>query len=209
MRLPSIYRGALTALVLALVVVSSGLAGTERRTAAPTITDFTPKSGQVGTKVKITGTDLAGASVQFNSIPATSVVVDPSGTSITATVPDALADHPTPGPITVMTPGGTVLSAANFSFTITPPASASPAKVGKPRIVSFAPGHGKPGTKVTLKGKNFAGALAVKLAGLKVTFKVPSTTMIVATIPTRGKTGKITVTTKGGTGTSAKSFTVG
>ena len=37
--------------MLALLVVGSGIAATERTFAAPTITDFTPKNGGEGTKV--------------------------------------------------------------------------------------------------------------------------------------------------------------
>jgi len=123
MRLQTSYGAVLGALMLALLVVGSGIAATERTLAAPTITDFTPKYGTEGTKVVITGTGLTGAKVSFFDVLATAVVVNAAGTSITATVPAAPADvAPTPDPIVVATPGGTVTSSANFTYGSRPPA---------------------------------------------------------------------------------------
>ena len=78
----------------------------------------------------------------------------------------------------------------------------------KPRIVRFAPVHGKPGTKVTLTGQHFLGALVVKFGGVKSTFTT-ATTKIVATVPGHAKSGRITVTTRAGTAASPASFKVG
>ena len=72
--------------------------------AAPTIT-FSPTSGNVGTSVVITGTNLTGAtSVKFNGVAATFVVN--SATQITAAVPTGA----TTGKIEVDDPSGTVTS---------------------------------------------------------------------------------------------------
>jgi hypothetical protein len=115
MRLQTIFRVVFGALILALLVVGSGIAGTQRTLVAPAITDFTPKTGAPGTKVVITGSGFKGARVAFSGVAAAAVVVNPAGTSITATVPMPKAPEGAPaGPITVTTPGGTA-STANFA----------------------------------------------------------------------------------------------
>jgi hypothetical protein len=80
---------------------------------APTITNFTPTTGLVGTSVTINGTNFTGATaVRFNGTAATSFIVN-SETMITATVPNGA----TTGQISVETPGGTANSALNFTVT--------------------------------------------------------------------------------------------
>jgi len=79
--------------------------------APPTITSFTPASGQAGAVVTITGTNFTGATAVtfYKDQAATFKVV--SATTITATVPAGAGS----GPITVTTPGGT---ATSKSFTL-------------------------------------------------------------------------------------------
>jgi len=159
----------------------------------PTITAFTPVSGGAGTVVKITGTNFTGATaVKFAGATATTFTVV-SATAITAAVPSGAVT----GKITVITPGGTAISAANF--TVIPP----------PTITAFTPTSGLVGQMVTITGTNFNGATAVKFAGTTATtFTVVSATSITAKVPTGATTGKITVTTPGGTASSATNFTV-
>ena len=77
----------------------------------PTLTRFNPTRGPVGTQVTLTGTHLFEASaVRFNGVDASRFEVV-SGTSIEVTVPPGA----TSGPISVVTPGGTVVSADPFS----------------------------------------------------------------------------------------------
>jgi uncharacterized protein (TIGR03437 family) len=65
------------------------------------------------------------------------------------------------------------------------------------------------GTQVTITGTSFTGATKVTFGGVKATmFSVDSNTQITATVPTGAKTGKIQVTTPGGTATSSGVFTV-
>jgi len=161
---------------------------------APTISSFSPSSGPVGTSVTINGTGLTGATaVKFGGVAANSFSVNPSGTQITATVPSGAVT----GKITVTTPGGTDTSKA--SFTVTIPA---------PTITSFSPTSGRTGTAVTITGTAFTGATAVRFGGVRASFVFNSATQITATVPVGAVTGKISVTTPGGTGTSAMNFTV-
>ncbi len=82
---------------------------------APTIYTFTPFAGGTGTVVTITGLYLGDAvAVAFGGTPATTfTVVDDY--NITATVGDGET-----GPITVTTPGGTAVSAMEFTYLPTP-----------------------------------------------------------------------------------------
>ncbi|GAA4353623.1 hypothetical protein GCM10023185_14450 [Hymenobacter saemangeumensis] len=164
-------------------------------TPAPTITSFTPASGNVGATVTITGTNLTGAtSVTLGGVAAMFTVVN--GTTITFTVPTGA----TTGAISVTTPGGTVNSGTNFTVTTPVPA---------PTITSFTPASGNVGATVTITGTNFTGATAVTLNGAAISgFTVVNGTTITFTVPTGATSGAIAVTTPGGTATSTTSFTV-
>ncbi|MBN8524244.1 MAG: IPT/TIG domain-containing protein [Planctomycetes bacterium] len=160
-------------------------------TVAPVVTSFTPTSGPGGTSVTITGTNFTGATaVAFNGIAATYTVN--SSTQITASVPTGA----TTGIITVTTAGGSATSATSFTVSVAP------------TITSFTPTSGPVGTSVTITGTNFTGATGVAFHGIAATYTVNSSTQITAFVPTGATTGAITVTTAGGSATSATSFTV-
>ena len=77
----------------------------------PTISSFTPTSGNSGTSITITGTAFTGATdvtINGNSVILFTVNSD---TSITATVPLG-----TSGPIRVTNAGGTNISSSNFTY---------------------------------------------------------------------------------------------
>jgi hypothetical protein len=83
---------------------------------APTIASFTPTTGGAGTMVTITGTNLTGAtavSIGTLTIPSFTVV---SATSLTLVLPTTTTAIS--GPITVVTPGGTVISGTNFNLVL-------------------------------------------------------------------------------------------
>src|SRR5579859_2395561 len=160
--------------------------------ASPTITSFSPTSGAIGTSVTLTGTNFTGAtSVTIGGVSATFSVS--SATSATLTVPSAAAT----GKISLVTPQGTATSANNFTVS-----------VASPTLTSFSPTSGQVGTTVTLTGTNFTGATGVKFNGGSATFSVTDASHISTTVPTGATTGTISVTTPGGTATSANSFTV-
>jgi len=160
---------------------------------APTITSFTPASGPIGQVVTLTGTDFTGASgVKFNGMAAVTFSAV-NATSLTATVPAGA----TTGKISVSTRGGTATSATDFTV------------IPTPTITSFTPAAGPSGQLVTITGANLTGTSAVKFNGVAATsYTVVSATTITATVPVGAMTGKITVTTLGGTATSTTAFTV-
>src|SRR5207302_2775182 len=161
----------------------------------PTLSDFTPASGPVGTSVQINGTNFSGASsVTFNNVAATYAVSSP--TVIQATVPSGAGS----GPIGVTTAGGTTASTTNFTVTSPPPPA--------PTISDFTPASGPVGTSVQINGTNFSGASAVTFGSKSATYAVSSPTLIQATVPSGATTGPISVTTPGGTVSSTSNFTV-
>lgn len=82
-------------------------------TPAPTISGFSPSSGNPTTSVVITGTNFAGASaVRFGGVNAASYTINGGGTQITATVPTGAVS----GAITVVTPNGTATSSGSFTY---------------------------------------------------------------------------------------------
>jgi kumamolisin len=85
---------------------------------APTIGSFLPASGPVATSVGIIGLNFTNVSaVKFNGVSAAFTVN--SSTQITVTVPAGASV----GPVTVVTAGGTVASAASFDVTTGSPAT--------------------------------------------------------------------------------------
>jgi uncharacterized repeat protein (TIGR03803 family) len=146
-------------------------------------------SGKAGQKVQILGQGLTGTtSVMFGTGLASFAVV--SDTYMTATVPTI----GTTGSVTVVSPTGTLTSSKIFTVV--------------PVIKSFSPISGPVGTQVTITGSGFIGAAKVTFRGVEATsYTVDSGTQITATVPTGAESGKIGVTTAGGTA-SKGTFTV-
>jgi uncharacterized repeat protein (TIGR03803 family) len=149
-----------------------------------------PTSGKLGAAVKILGTNLTGTtSVSFHGRAAAFSVI--SASEISTTVPAGA----TTGKVQVTTPGATLSS--NVVFRV------------MPMISSFSPTSGPAGTAVVITGESLTGATSVTFGGVKATsFTVNSYTQITATVPSGAKTGRISVTTPGGTAVSAGIFTV-
>jgi len=146
-------------------------------------------SGKVGKTIEILGQGFTGTTrVTFNGTTASFSVV--SNTYLIATVPAGA----TSGLIAVTTPGGNLKSNRRFLVV--------------PSLTSFDPTSGPVGTPVTLTGASFTGARSVKFGGVSATFTVDSDVQISTTVPVGAVTGRITVTTPGGTAASATSFTV-
>lgn len=163
---------------------------------APAIAGLAPASGPVGTTVTVTGSNFTGATaVTLNGAAVPSFTVVDAAT-ITFEVPAGAAS----GLVAVTTVGGQAASAA--AFTVTVPVLA-------PTIASFTPTTGGVGTTVTITGTNLTGATAVSIGALAVsTFTVVSATTLTLVLPANSAaiSGPLTVTTPGGTATSATSF---
>jgi len=138
-------------------------------------------SGKADQVVQILGNGLTGTtSVKFGTGSANFTII--SDTYMTAVVPAT----GTTGYVTVTTPSGTLTSSKTFKVI--------------PVIKSFTPTNGPVGTQVTITGSGFIGATKVTFGGVKATsYTVNSGTQITATVPTGAITGKIAVTTPGGT----------
>jgi len=147
-------------------------------------------SGKVGQQVGILGQGFTSATgVQFGSGPGTFTVV--SDTYLIA----APATDATTGPVTVLEPGGNLVTTQTFKVI--------------PSILSFSPPSGPVGTEVQITGTSLLETTAVNFVGAKATsFTVNSDTQVTVTVPAGAKTGIITITTKGGKAASAKKFTV-
>jgi hypothetical protein len=92
------------------------------------------------------------------------------------------------------------VSSTAHAFTVAPTS---------PSISGFSPASGPIGTVVSIAGSGFTGATAVRFSGVAASsFVVVSDSAITAIVPTGAVSGPISVTTPGGTGTSATKFTV-
>lgn len=101
----------------------------------------------------------------------------------------------TTGVITVKEPGGNLTTLKTFKIT--------------PVVKTFSPTSGPVGTSVVITGTSLLQTSAVKFGGVAATaFTVNSDTQVTATVPTGAVTGKISITTPGGTGSSTTVFTV-
>jgi uncharacterized repeat protein (TIGR03803 family) len=147
-------------------------------------------SGKEGAKIGILGQGFSSSSVvAFGDTQATTIKL--TGTTfITATVPAGALT----GSVTVTTGTTTLTSPQTFKVT--------------PTISSFAPPDDPVGTPVTITGTGLEQTTKVTFDGKSATFTVISDTEVTADVPADAVTGKITVTTKGGSATSATSFTV-
>ncbi len=150
-----------------------------------------PTSGIEGAKISILGQGFTGSSiVKFGGVKATSVSLSGS-TDLIAEVPAGALT----GEATVTT--GTTTLKSNQTFRVTP------------QVESFSPSSGPVGESVTITGTELTQTTEVTFGGVKATtFKVKSASEVTADVPGGAKTGKIEITTKGGTATSATSFTV-
>jgi uncharacterized repeat protein (TIGR03803 family) len=148
-------------------------------------------SGRVGSTVSILGQGFIGSTaVSFGGVNATTFKVV-SDNYVTARVPTAGKT----GTITVVRPSGSLSSVQPFKIT--------------PTISSISPTSGPIGSAVVISGTGLLQTTKVTIGGVKVTsFTVNSDTQVTAAVPTGAITGKIAITTTGGTTTSSGTFTV-
>jgi uncharacterized repeat protein (TIGR03803 family) len=156
----------------------------------PQVTSFTPTSGIVGASVIINGVSLTQTAKVMMGGKAATFTVN-SDKQVTAVVPPGALT----GNIGITTAGGIASSSTKFSVI--------------PSISGFTPTGGPVGASVTIAGHSFSKATAVKFGGVAATsFQVINDAQVDALVPSGGLTGRISVTTVGGTGTSSTNFTV-
>ena len=152
----------------------------------------TTASAKVGQTVTITGSSLKATSVVFGGNKSAKPVIN-DGSTITVVVPTGALT----GLIKITTGAGVVYTK---SFTVIPPT---------PTVTSFTPTTGKKGvTAVTVKGTALTGA-TVTIGSTPVTLSAgASSTSLKFVIPSGATSGKITVTTAGGSATSSSTLTI-
>ena len=157
----------------------------------PRINGFNPNTGAAGTIVRIDGSGFNGATrVDFGTVPAAAFRIVNS-MLVEATVPTGVQTDA----LTLATTNGTAVSTSQF--------------YGTPRADSFSPASGRPGTEVILTGLNLKGATGLTLAGMALTgFEVVDNKQILFEIPAGATSGRVRVTTPGGSATSEANFIV-
>lgn len=146
---------------------------------APTITSFTPTTGNATTLITVTGTNLCNAtSVTVNGTAATGVTTS-TGSSLTAVI----GAGTTTGPVAVTTSGGSATSTANFTVaTLVTLTAASPNPVLQ-------------GGTLTVTGTNFVpSAVTVNVGTTPIVATNASTTSATVTIPASIANGSYQVT---------------
>jgi hypothetical protein len=163
----------------------------------PSITDFSPKLGPIGTVVTVTGTNLLNINtLAVGSIAGTSLTPSGDGTSLTFVVaPTTVSDL-----INIDIASNIYSTTENF-VVIEAPTIDSP--------LEFDPTSGIAGTEVTIYGNNFTWVTSVSFGGVSTTsFQVVDDNTIKVNVPDNALTGKITVTNPAGNDTSTGDFTV-
>lgn len=165
----------------------------------PTITAVDPAKGPAagGAQSTVYGTEfvIGATTVSFGSTPAAAVVVEDSMRA-TVTTPPVPAG---PVDVVVRTEGGEAVKPAGYMF------------VAAPGIAGFAPPSGERGTVVTITGSNFDSApdaTVVRFGGVQAAVISATSTEMRVTVPSAASTGKISVTTSGGTATALADFIV-
>ena len=159
--------------------------------ASPFISLVTPiPGGKETSKIGILGQGFDQTSVvKFGGTTATTVQRSGS-TFLLATVPAGALT----GKVAVTTGSTTLSTITNFKV--------------KPTMLTFAPPSGPVGTLVTITGTGLLQTTKVTFNNVVATFTVTPDTRVTTTVPTGATTGKIVITTKGGTVASATNFTV-
>jgi hypothetical protein len=106
-------------------------------------------------------------------------------------------------------------SGGSFTFTLSDAANGTITDAtttvtieGAPTITKFSPKSGPKATVVTITGTNLAGAMSVTFNGTSAKISSDTATSLTVKVPAKATTGKIVVTTQGGSGTSTKNFKV-
>ncbi len=161
-----------------------------RRKPTPRVTarDFTPKSGDVGTQITVTGTGFTpDTKVLFGGYPVSVDKVTP--TQLTFAVPPRYRD----GSIVLRHPG-VARDIVVGTFAVVAP----------PVITNFAPISGIAGTRVAIRGSGFRNGDQVTMGGVALPIHRLAPTRIIVTIPPGAPSAPIQVTRAGGAQSSSR-----
>ncbi len=166
---------------------------------APTITAFTPNSGNAGASVTVslTGANLTGASLATNNPGILVRNVLTTATLITATFQIAFTASPGATTVTVTTSTGS--AATSFSV-----------NASAPVLTALSPPSGPVTRLVTMTGNGFsstAGLNQIRFNGVSATTLSATATSLTTQVPSGATTGPVTVTV-GGLTSSGVTFTV-
>jgi RHS repeat-associated protein len=166
---------------------------------APTITGFAPAQGPAGTAVTISGEHFDADVPENNTVTFfdgnEAAVSEATTTTLKVTVPSGAIN----GPITVSTPGGTATSTQEFIVAL------------PPTIAGFSPTSGFVGATVTISGADFDAIPSnniVRFNGVAAALESATTTVLTVKVPAGAASGPLSVTTPGGTATTADHFIV-
>ncbi len=169
---------------------------------APTLTSFSPLTGDTGSTVTITGTNFTGTTGVFFGSTASPAFTVVNATTLTATVPLGLTAGAQT--IRVVNANGSVISAATFDVTVPPP---PPPVV--PTVTAITPTHALVGASVTITGTGFVGATSVSFNGTnQATLTVVNDTTVQTAVPIGATTGPVSVTNAQGPSVGGPTFTV-
>jgi uncharacterized repeat protein (TIGR03803 family) len=156
----------------------------------PPFTSSTANEGKVGATIDFLGQGFTDTtSVSFDGTLATSFKAI-SDTLLSVKVPVGALT----GLVKIITSKGTLAGTRNFKVL--------------PTVKSISVSSGPVGTPVTVTGSGLTQASKVTFGGVKAVFTVTNDSTIATTVPTGAKTGKIAVTTPGGSASSPTTFTV-
>lgn len=164
--------------------------------ASPTVAAVAPGQGRAGTLVAVRGTRLsagAGSQVYFNGVAAP--VLSAAATSLTVRVPAGAST----GRLKVVSVDGAAQSSTDF-VVFQPPA-----------LAALTPAEARPGEVVTLSGIHFAPVAAqdtVWFNGVAAPVLSASATALQVAVPAGATTGRVRLSTLGGTVQSAQDFVV-
>ena len=167
--------------------------------APPTLASITPAKGTTagGQSAILRGTEFENGDTEvvFGSTPATDVTIDNPTSATVTTPPNA------PGNVDIIARTSVGEAVLPGGFRYFPP----------PTISSFAPLSGSVGTTLAIVGENFdpePGETTIRFNGIGATALSATETTLTTAVPTGASTGKITVTTAGGTATTTSTFIV-
>jgi large repetitive protein len=163
----------------------------------PTISGFSPLAGPVGTVVTVTGTSLDSVDSATLAGVLVGPITHPTASSIRFGVPEGVPGNQ--GKLVVHNMAGDSLASVGV-FKVTP------------LVTSFEPSSVIRGQSVVVHGESFSGATVVKIGAVTAPITVPPAVVgdeqLAIQVPPTATTGKISVTTPSGTGTSAGNLVV-